>query len=322
MFSNILQSFCIMFLPVSFVFMFGFMTRSMRQARAIFAVMAVLAALGLGTILYAESTPNPSLAQMHLSGAEFNMEGKETRFGVVWSALWSEITTITSSGSVNAAHSSFTPLSGMVQIFNIGVGEVIFGGVGTGLAGMLFYIILSMFIAGLMIGRTPEFMGKKLGPYEMIMAVVSLMVPMLAIIIFSAIALSVEAGRSSLGNPSSHGLSEVLYAYASCAGNNGSAFAGLSANTVFYNLTTSAVLLIGRFATVLPALAVAGSLAQKKTAPESGASFPTTGILFVGIVVTVIIIISALDLFPVFTLGPILEHLSAVQPRGLSGARP
>jgi K+-transporting ATPase ATPase A chain len=237
------------------------------------------------------------------------MEGKETRFGVFWSGVWSESTTTTSNGSVNGMHDSYMPLGRMIQMFNIGIGEVIFGGVGVGLIGMLFYVILAMFVAGLMIGRTPEFTGKKLGPFEMIMAMIAMLVPMISMIVFSAIAVSTEAGLAGLNNPSSHGLSEILYAYSSGNGNNGSAFAGLGANTVFYNSTIAISMLIGRFATVIPALAVAGSLAKKKTVPESGASFPTTGLLFIIILISVIFIIGALTFFPVYSLGPILEHL-------------
>jgi K+-transporting ATPase ATPase A chain len=194
-------------------------------------------------------------------------------------------------------------------MFNMGIGEVIFGGVGVGLIGMLFYVILTMFIAGLMIGRTPEFLGKKLGPYEMIMAVIGVLLPPVTLLIGSAIAILSPAARASIANPSAHGLSEILYAYLSAAGNNGSAFAGLNANTVFYNLTLGLAMLVGRFATIIPGLAIAGSLANKKTVPTSIATFPTTSILFVGMVVAVVIIVGALTYFPIFTLGPFLEHL-------------
>jgi K+-transporting ATPase ATPase A chain len=269
--------------------------------------MMILFVVGLGVILYTEYLNNPAVGSAGIAGA--NMEGKETRFGVFWSAVWSQSTTATSNGSVNSMHDSFMPLGGMMQLFNIGIGEVIFGGVGVGLIGMLFFVILAMFVAGLMIGRTPEFMGKKFGPYEMIMAMISMLVPMVSMVIFSAIAVSTEAGLSGLNNPSSHGLSEILYAYTSGHGNNGSAFAGLGANTVFYNTTIGAAMLIGRFATILPALAVAGSLAKKRIVPESNATFPTTGLLFIIILLSVIFIMGALTFFPVYSLGPILEHL-------------
>jgi K+-transporting ATPase ATPase A chain len=206
-------------------------------------------------------------------------------------------------------HDSYMPLSGLVHLFNMGIGEVIYGGVGVGFIGFILYVILSMFVAGLMIGRTPEFLGKKLGPFEMTMSMTALLVPMITAVILSAVAVSSEAGMSGLNNSSSHGLSEILYAYFSCAGNNGSAFAGLNTNTVFYNLTLSVALVAGRFATIIPALAIAGSLASKKIIPQNMASFPTTGLMFIIIVAGVIVIMGALTFFPVFALGPLLEHL-------------
>jgi potassium-transporting ATPase potassium-binding subunit len=306
--SNLLETFSILLIPMAFVFMFGYMIKNSKQGRTLFYAMLILFIIGLGVILYFEHIPNPALEQTGLSG-QVNIEGKEMRFGVFWTSLWSQATTATSNGSVNGMHDSFMPLAGMIQMFNIGIGEVVFGGVGVGLIGMLFYVILSMFIAGLMIGRTPEFMGKKFGPYEMVMAMISMLLPMISMVVFSAIAVSTEAGLSGLNNSSSHGLSEILYAYSSGHGNNGSAFGGLNANTIFYNCTTGIAMLIGRFATILPALAVAGSLAGKKTVPESSATFPTTGILFIIILISVILIMGALTFFPVYSLGPILEHL-------------
>jgi K+-transporting ATPase ATPase A chain len=270
--------------------------------------MLILFLLGFGVALWAELSGNPMLGKLGVAG-NVNMQGKETRFGVVNSVLWGQSTTCTSNGSVNAMHDSKMPLTGLVYMFNMGIGEVIFGGVGVGLIGMLFYVILTMFIAGLMIGRTPEFLGKKLGPYEMIMAVIGVLLPPVALLIGSAIAIISPAARASIANPSAHGLSEILYAYFSAAGNNGSAFAGLNANTVFYNLTLGLAMLVGRFATIIPGLAIAGSLANKKTVPTSIATFPTTSILFVGMVVAVVIIVGALTYFPIFTLGPFLEHL-------------
>jgi K+-transporting ATPase ATPase A chain len=309
MLSNLVENFSILLLPFSFVFMFGNMIKNTRQGRALFIVMSILFIVGGAAIIYSETVPNPNLSSLPISGS-INMEGKETRFGVLWSALWSQSTTVTSSGSVNAMHDSFMPLSGMVMMFNMGIGEVIYGGVGVGLIGMLFYVILSMFLSGLMIGRTPEFMGKKFGPYEMGMSMISLLLPMITLVIISAVAVSLKTGLASLNNPSSHGLSEILYAASSAIGNNGSAFAGLNANTPFYNCILDAAILVGRFATIIPALAVAGSLARKKIVPDSSATFPTTGPLFVIIVASVILIMGALSFFPVYTLGPILEHLS------------
>jgi len=307
--SNLIENFSILVIPMAFVFMFGFMLNNKKQGRAVFLSMTVLFIIGLSVILWSEYKPNHALTGSGVYYTE-NMEGKEIRFGVPWSSLWSQSTTATSNGSVNSMHDSYMPLAGMVNLFNMGIGEVIYGGAGVGFIGFIFYVILSMFVVGLMVGRTPEFMGKKFGPYEMSMSMIALVLPMITAVILSAVAASVQPGLSSLNNPSSHGLSEILYAYFSCAGNNGSAFAGLNANTVFYNTTLSVALLVGRFATVIPALAIAGELASKKNVPESQATFPTTGILFVIVVAGVIIIMGALTFFPVFALGPILEHLS------------
>ncbi len=305
--TNIVETFAILLIPMAFVFMFGYMIKNSKQARALFLAMTLLFAAGIASIVYAEYRPNPAVAGLGVS-APVNMEGKETRFGVFWSAVWSQSTTATSNGSVNGMHDSYMPLGGMVQMFNIGIGEVIFGGVGVGLVGMLFYVILAMFVAGLMIGRTPEFMGKKFGPYEMVMAMLSMLLPMISMVVFSAIAIAVPAGLSGLNNPSAHGLSEILYAFSSGHGNNGSAFAGLNVNTAFYNVLLAVAMIIGRFATVLPALAVAGSLAKKKTVPESSATFPATGPLFIIVLISVVLIMGALTFFPVYSLGPILEH--------------
>ncbi len=307
MISNLVENFAILIIPFAFVFMFGFMVKKPKQGLALFAVMFVLFAAGLSVMLYSELSPWPSFERLGLSGLS-NMEGKEMRIGPFWSALWSQSTTVTSNGSVNGMHDSFMPLGGLVQMFNMGIGEVVFGGVGVGIIGMLFYVILAMFVAGLMIGRTPEFMGKKLGPYEMVMAMIAMLVPMVSLVAFSAVAISTKAGLSALNNPSSRGLSEILYAYTSALGNNGSSFAGLNVNTVFYNLTLSAGMLIGRFATIVPALAVAGSLAKKRIVPESTATFPTTGVIFAVILTSVILIMGALTFFPVYSLGPVLEH--------------
>lgn len=311
--SNIAENFAILLIPFAFVFMFGFMIKKSSQGRAVFLTMLLLFLLGLSVIIWSEYRVSPVFEGAGVS-VDRNMEGKEVRTGVFWSAVWSQSTTVTSNGSVNSMHDSSMPMSGMVNLFNMGIGEVIFGGVGVGLIGFLFYVILAMFVAGLMIGRTPEFMGKKFGPYEMGMSLIALLLPMISAVIFSAAAVTAQSGLSSLNNPSSHGLSEILYAYFSAAGNNGSAYAGLNANTLFYNITLSVVLLVGRFATVIPALAIAGSLAGKKIVPDSPATFPTTGILFIAVVAGVILIMGALTFFPVFALGPVLEHLSVQQP--------
>ncbi|WP_370575503.1 potassium-transporting ATPase subunit KdpA [Methanomethylovorans sp.] len=305
--TNFFETLSILLLPMSLVFAFGYMVRNFKQGMAIFSVMMILLLMGLGVALWSEDQPNPLMEKLGVSDG--NLEGKEIRFGVGESVLWGVATTAVSNGGVNSMHDSVMPLTGLVYLFYMGTGEVIFGGLGVGMAGMLFYVILTMFIAGLMIGRTPEFLGKKLGPDEMKLALIPLILPPAAILIFSAIAVSVPEGLSGISNPGSHGLSEILYAYFSALANNGSAFAGLSANTIFYNLTTGLGILIGRFATIIPAIAIAGSLAQKGKVPVNSASFPTTGPLFVIMVVAVIIIIGALTFFPVFALGPGLEHL-------------
>ena len=306
-FTNLLESFLILLIPVSVVFAFGYIIKNFRQGLAIFAAMMILLVGGLGVAYYAESQPNPIIEKMGVSGS--NMEGKELTFGVAESVLWGATTTDVSNGGVNSMHDSTMPLTGLVYMFNLGVGEVIFGGLGVGLIGMLFYVILTMFIAGLMIGRTPEFLGKKLGPYEMIMATLALLVPAALILIFSGIAISIPQGLAGLNNPSAHGLSEILYAYASAFANNGSAFAGLSANTVFYNLTLGLAMFIGRFIVIMPALAIAGALAAKGRVPTDATSFPSTNALFVIMLVSVVVVVGALTFFPVFSLGPILEHL-------------
>ncbi len=306
-FTDLLEILAILLIPIALIFTFGHLIKNFKQGLAIFSVMTVLFALGLGIALYTESQPNPILEKMGVNGS--NLEGKEVRFGVTQSVLWGVATTDVSNGGVNSMHDSVMPLTGLVYMFNICTGEVIYGGLGVGLIGMLFYIILSMFIAGLMIGRTPEFLGKKLGPPEMVLSVIPIVLPHVAILTLAAIAISTTVGVSSLANPSAHGLSEILYAYLSTVGNNGSAFAGLNSNTLFYNLTGGLAMLIGRFGTIIPAIALAGLLAQKGKVPITSASFPTTGPLFILIVVAVVILLGALTFFPVFTLGPILDHL-------------
>ena len=305
--TNILETFAILLIPISIVFAFGYIIRNFRQGLAIFAAMMILLVAGMGVAYYAESQSNPIIQKLGVSGG--NMEGKELTFGVAESVLWGVATTDVSNGGVNSMHDSTMPLTGLVYMFNLGIGEVIFGGLGVGLIGMIFYIILTMFIAGLMIGRTPEFLGKKLGPYEMVMATLALIVPAGLILVFASIAISLPQGLVGLNNPSAHGLSEILYAYASAFANNGSAFAGLSANTVFYNLTLGLAMFIGRFVVIIPALAIAGSLAAKGRVATDASTFPSTNALFVLMLVSVVVIVGALTFFPVFALGPILEHL-------------
>lgn len=306
--SNALELLAILLIPAALPFTFGNMVNNRRQGYTIFAAMMVLFLIGLSAALVAEWSGNPLLAKAGITGGA-NMEGKEVRFGIGKSVLWGQATTVTSNGSVNSMHDSAMPLTGLVYMFNIAVGEVIFGGVGVGLIGMLMYAILAMFLAGLMIGRTPEFLGKKLEAREMIMAVIVIVAPAISSLIFAAIAVATKTGLASLNNAGPHGLSEILYAFFSYAGNNGSAFAGLNANTVFYNLTGGFVMLVGRFMTILPALAVAGSLSLKKSVPHSSATFPTASPIFTALLIGVVIIVGALTFFPALVLGPFLEHL-------------
>jgi K+-transporting ATPase ATPase A chain len=305
--SNFFETLAILLLPIALVFAFGYMVKNFRQGLAIFTVMLILFVIGLGVASWSEQQTNPLLEKMGVSNG--NLEGKEIRFGVGESTSWGVATTVVSNGGVNFMHDSAMPLTGLVFMFNMCTGEVIFGGLGVGLAGMLFYVILTMFIAGLMIGRTPEFLGKKLGPPEMTLAVIPLVLPPATILVLSAIAISTPDGLAGLNNPSAHGLSEIFYTYLSTVGNNGSAFAGLSANTVFYNLTGGMAMLIGRFATIIPAIALAGLLAKKGKVPMSSATFPTTGPLFIILVIGVVFLLGALTFFSLFALGPGLDHL-------------
>lgn len=288
-------------------FTFGVLLNNRKQGWAIFMAMAILYLLGLGVALWSEYHGNPILSKFGIQHG-LNMEGKEVRFGILSSVLFGHSTTVTSCGAVNAMHDSMMPITGLVFMFNMMVGEVIFGGVGSGLVGMILYAILTMFLVGLMIGRTPEIFGKKLEPYEMVMAVIALILPSVVQLIFGAIAATHGFGLSSLNNAGPHGLSEIIYAFASGAGNNGSAFAGLNANTPFYNLSIAFAMLVGRFGTLIPSLAIAGSLIQKRFVPDE-AKFPTASPLFVVMLVSVVIIVGALTFFPVMVLGPILEKL-------------
>jgi K+-transporting ATPase ATPase A chain len=310
--TNFLELLSIILIPAALPLAMGRMLGNRRQGWAIFAAMAVLFTIGLVFSFAAEWQTNPMLAKLGVTG---NMEGKEVRFGIGQSVLWGQSTTVTSNGSVNAMHDSMMPLTGLVYMFNIAIGEVIFGGVGVGLIGMIMYAVLALFLAGLMVGRTPEFLGKKLESREMIMAVIVVVAPAISSLIFAGIAAVAPAGLSSLNNAGPHGLSEILYAFFSPAGNNGSAFAGLNANTPFYNLTTAFCMIVGRFLTILPALAVAGSLALKKSIPPSSATFPTAGPLFIGMLAAVVAIVGALTFFPALVLGPILDHLLLVSGR-------
>lgn len=306
--TDFLQVLGMLLIAASMPFAFGSIVKNRRQGAAIFASMLVLYLMGLSFALFAETLASPLLEKLDVSGGA-NMEGKEVRFGIAPSVVFAQSTTVTSDGGVDSMHDSMMPLTGLVLLFNMAIGEVIFGGVGVGFLGILFYAIMTMFLAGLMIGRTPELFGKKLEPFEMVMAVIGLLAPAVTVLVLAGLAVVLPAGLSGLNNLGPHGMSEILYAFASACGNNGSAFAGLNANTVFYNLATALGMIVGRFATILPALALAGSLAKKRIVPTSAATFPVASPLFVIMLVGTVIIVGALTFFPVFVLGPILEHL-------------
>jgi len=301
-FSNFLEMLALLLIPASLTFTYGKMVGSSRQGWTIFTAMLILLVAGLSISLYAEYSSNPIFGNLHL------MEGKETRFGITNSVLWATSTTAASNGSVNAMHDSFSPIAGMIAMLNIMLGEVIFGGVGAGLYGMVIFIILTVFIAGLMVGRTPEYLGKKIQAFEVQMAIIAVLLPNIVILLFAAWASISSPGLSSLNNAGPHGLSEILYAFSSAAGNNGSAFAGLNANTVFYNLTLGFGMLIGRFGVIIPVMAIAGSMAKKKITPTSAGTFRTDNWLFIGLLMSVILIVGGLTHFPALSLGPVVEH--------------
>lgn len=306
--TNFVQMVLIFSIGAALTNMFGRMVGDQRQGWAVFAVMGVLFLAGTFVTYWAEAHGNPILADMGAVGA--NMEGKETRFGIAASALFAVVTTDASCGAVIAMHDSLTPLGGLIPLFNIQLGEIIFGGVGSGLYGMLLFAIVSVFVAGLMVGRTPEYLGKKIEAKEVKMAMLAILILPLSILGFTAIATVAEAGLAGPANAGPHGFSEILYAYTSGTGNNGSAFAGISANTLFYNTTIGVAMFVGRFLMIVPMLAIAGSLAAKKIVPASAGTFPTHGPLFVGLVVGVILIVGGLTFFPALALGPLVEHLA------------
>ena len=308
--TNFLEMFAVLAIAAALTNTFGRMVGSPRQGWVIFAAMFVLLAALLGIMLLAEYADNPVLG---VAGA---MEGKETRFGIANSVLWASATTSASNGSVNAMHSSLSPLAGGVALLNMLLGEVIFGGVGAGLYGMLVFVILTVFIAGLMVGRTPEYLGKKIEAREVQMATLAVLLPAASILLFTALAVAVEAGLSSRLSAGPHGFSEILYAYTSASANNGSAFAGLNANTPFYNFTLGLALWIGRFGVIIPILAIAGSMVSKTVAPPSPGTFPTDQPLFAAMLVSVVVIVGALTFFPALSLGPIVEHFLMAAGQG------
>lgn len=309
--SNFIEMVLIFLIPAGLTWTLGSMTGSQRHGWAIFAAMAILFIAGVAVAYRAESQVNPLYPANVDRQAGGNMEGKEVRFGIANSALFATITTDASCGAVNSMHDSFLPLGGLVLLVNIQLGEIIFGGVGAGMYGMLVFVIISIFIAGLMVGRTPEYLGKKIESFDIKMAMLYVLIFPLILLVFTAISvLSPEFGLSSLNNNGPHGLSEILYAYSSGTGNNGSAFAGLNANTLWYNTTLGMSMLGGRFLMIIPALAIAGNLAGKKRVPPGLGTFPVTTPLFTILLVSVILIVGALTFFPVMSLGPIVEHLS------------
>ena len=313
--SNLLEMLAIFLIPAGLTVTLGHMVGSPKHGWAVFGAMAVLWFAGVCVCYWAEAQPSPLLPasiQQHASAMQSggNMEGKETRFGIANSALFATVTTDASCGAVNSMHDSFTPLGGMVPLTNILLGEIVFGGVGAGMYGMLIFVVLAVFLAGLMVGRTPEYLGKKIEAYEVQLAMLYLLIFPLMILGFSAVALLAPSfGLSGLTNHGPHGLSEILYAYTSATGNNGSAFAGLSANTPWYDGSLGVSMFVGRFVMIIPMLAIAGSLAGKKIVPASAGTFPVTTPLFTGLLTAIIVIVGALTFFPVLSLGPILEHL-------------
>jgi potassium-transporting ATPase potassium-binding subunit len=305
--SNLLELLAILLIPVALPFTFGRMVKDRSQGRAIFAAMTILFAMGLVGLLASEYAHNG------VTGTIGSMEGKETRFGISASAIWTEFTTVASNGSVNSMIDSASPLGGMIPMANLMLGEIIYGGVGAGMYGMLVFLFITVFIAGLMVGRTPEYMGKKIETREMQLSVLAVVGQTATLLFLAAAAVATKVGLSSLANQGPHGLSEVLYAYASGVGNNGSAFAGLNVNTVFYNTTIALAMLIGRFVVIVPVLVIAGSLGAKTPTPASVGTFATNNAIFVVLLVITIIIVAGLNFFPALTLGPILEHFLALR---------
>ena len=307
--TNFVEMLSILVIPAAFCFMFGRMGRDTRQGIAIFAAMAILFVAALGLTYGSEIRGNPLYAAMPIDQSAGNMEGKEVRFGTGNSALWATATTAASNGSVNSMHDSYMPLGMLAPMLQIQVGEVIFGGVGSGFYGMLLFVVLTVFLAGLMVGRTPEYLGKKIEAKEVKLSILTFLVMPLGVLVFGAMAAVIPSALASIQDGGPHGLSEILYAYTSATGNNGSAFAGFTADTPYHNTMQGIAMLLGRYAFIVPMLAVAGSLAAKKTAPASAGTFPTHTPLFVVLLVCVVLIIGGLTFFPALALGPIAEHV-------------
>jgi K+-transporting ATPase ATPase A chain len=306
--SNFIEVLYILLIPAALTYTFGRMVGDQRQGWALYAAMSVIFLVGVAVCYWAEAAGNPNFAALGLDPA--NMEGKEVRFGISPSALWAVATTAASNGSVNAMHDSFTPLGGMIPIIMMQLGEIIYGGVGSGLYGMLLMVIVAMFVAGLMVGRTPEYLGKKIEAKEVKMAMLAILILPLSMLGFTAVSILLPFGLSSMQDAGPHGFSEMLYLFTSQTANNGSAFAGFTGNTLWYNTTGGLAMLIGRYFVIVPMMAVAGSLVAKRKVPASVGTFPTTGPLFVGLLVGVIVIVGGLTFFPALALGPIAEHFA------------
>ena len=310
--TNFVQMIFIFAIPAALTYTYGRMANDTKQGWAIFAAMSCLFFAGVATTYWAESHPNSAVARPDIDQRVGNLEGKEVRFGVAASALFATVTTDASCGAVNAMHDSFTPLGGLIPLINIQLAEVIFGGVGSGLYAMLVFVLLCVFIAGLMVGRTPEYLGKKIEAREMKLAMLYILIFPFTVLGFSALGAVKHYGLSSPNNAGPHGLSEIIYAYTSAVGNNGSAFAGLNANTVAWNLTLGVAMLAGRFLMIIPVLAIAGSMRVKKVVPPGPGTFPTHGPLFTGLLVSIVVIVGALTFFPALSLGPIVEHFLSI----------
>jgi len=314
-FSNFLEMLAILIIPVALCYTFGVMVGDTRQGWSLLVVMTIIFVALLSVAVWSEQGGNPAFTAMGIDQTQTNitpggnMEGKEVRFGIVNSALWATATTAASNGSVNAMHDSFMPLGGLVTMWLMQLGEIIYGGVGSGLYGMLAFVIIAVFVSGLMVGRTPEYLGKKIEAYEMKMASIMILTPVFVVLTGTAIALMSEAGKATIYNPSTHGFSEVLYAFSSAGNNNGSAFAGLGANTPFYNTALGFAMLFARYWLAIPTLAIAGSLASKKKVPAGAGTLPTHTPLFIAWLIGVIVIVGALSFLPALALGPIVEHL-------------
>jgi len=310
--TNLVQMLSIFLIPAALCFAFGESVRDRRQGHMLLWAMTLMFVAAVSVVMWAELQGNPHFLQLGADSA-INMEGKETRFGILNSSLFAVITTAASCGAVNAMHDSFTALGGMVPMWLMQLGEVVFGGVGAGLYGMLLFVLLAVFIAGLMIGRTPEFLGKKIDVWVMKMTALAILVTPALVLIGTALAMMTDAGRSAMANPGIHGFSEVLYAVSSAANNNGSAFAGLSANTPFWNLLLAACMLLGRFGIIIPVMAIAGAMAVKKVQPVGNGTLPTHGPLFIGLLIGTVLLVGALTFIPALALGPVAEHLQLVQ---------